>query len=236
MATIGSYLVNFDEKYLTDHPSQKANLLRFYCNIWKFDPNFAEYRRCPICKKYFSQNEVEVVGMKYCLGTNKKSHPLTILEEAWTPEIAENDLRPVLSLGKDFFGAIAITPDNDQIVGFVWGYVIDFSIISKKWPDDIVSKIKQEMPCTRVAYFQEIASDPNFRGHGVGSALCATLTSWMKQNYSTLPSMLHTHETSSAIRIFQKAGYRLFARTDQINSGRILMATKRCSLLTPEDL
>lgn len=229
------YLVRFDADSLAKNQYQKANLLRFYCDIWKYDPNFKEFRRCPLCHKYFSQDEVENQNISTCRGKENNPHSEMTLVEAWTPEIVESDLQPKLLLGRDFFGAVALTPPDDQIVGFVWGYFISFMELSVRWDQESLSKINAEIPCTRVAYFQEIASDPQLRGHGIGSALCGSLVWWMKHNYPDVPSMLHTHEKSSAYPLFQKAGYQLFTHTDQINSGRILMVAKKCSDLTPEN-
>lgn len=236
MPQIQFEVVPFDHVYLTDHPHQKANLLQFYCDIWMFDPNFAEYRKCPVCRKYYSENEVKTLGIASCTGTPTKPHDKTELQEAWTSEIVEKDLQSVLSLGKDFFGAIALIPPHDRVIGFVWGYTKKFPSLSEKWDLDTVSKINSELPCAQASYFSEIASDPSLRGQGIGSALCKSLVSWMKQNYSTIPSMLHTHESSPAYRLFQKAGYRLFTKTSQTNSGRIFMIATQGSILTPENL
>jgi len=236
MVPIKFDIVPFDYTYLINHPSQKANLLRFYCEIWRNDPVFAEYSRCPNCRKFFSKDDVEIKLITSCSGTASNPHKIELLEDGWTPEIADIDLQKNLALGKDFFGAIAVTPPRDQIIGFVWGYTIDFAVLSNKWPQNTVSKVNQELPGTKVSYFAEVASHPVFRDKGVGKALCKVLISWMKQNYPSIPSMLHTHEDSKAFHIYQKAGYRLFDKVGQINSGRILMAAKQCSILTPENL
>ena len=232
---LGFKIVRFNQDSLSQNPLQKNDLLDFYCHLWMYDPNFAEYRRCPICRKFYSQQEVEVQGIRSCSGI-KTPHPLSNLEIGWTPEIVQKDLDPQLLMGKDFFGALAVIQSSNQVVGFVWGYAIDFSQLSKKWAPSLIEKINQLIPCQKVAYFQEIGSDPNLRGYGIGSALCKSLVSWMKTNYPDIPSMLHTHESSPAYRLFYKSGYRIFGRTDQINPGRIFMASSLSSLLTPENL
>lgn len=233
---ITTEIVPFNSQYLLNNPRQKEELLEFYCNIWRYDPNFAEYKKCPICHRYFSKNDVDVNNIHSCSGQSNMPHPSINLEEAWTPEMVDTALQSSTTRGKDFFGAIATVPPHNRIVGFVWGSVIDFATLSAKWDQVSIQKINQFCPCTSTAYFEEIASDPVFRGQGIGSSLCKALISWMKQNYPQLPSMLHTHEKSPAYRLFQKSGFQFLARSDQINQGRILMAVKQCSQLTPENL
>lgn len=198
------------------------------------DPNFAEYKKCPLCRKYFSEDEVENKGIKTCKGKNN-THEETPLVDAWTPEMVDEELNDVLRLGDDFFGAIALSPEG-KVVGFVWGYARDLVDQAKRWTIDLVSKIQREMPCDRITYFQEIASDPNLRKMGIGSLLCASLVNWMKQKYPDYPSMLHTHQNSPALRLFQKSGYLLYAKLDQLNVGRIFLVCPTSSQLTPENL
>jgi len=200
-----------------------------------FDPNFKEYRYCPSCHRYYSQDEVENQKILTCKGSSSR-HPEVKLEKRWTPEFVEQELAPLLSLNEDFFGSLAISKTDNKVVGFVWGYVISLSEISKSWSPDIVSKINEETPCTKIAYFQEIGTDTSLRGYGIGSSLCASLTSWMKYSYPSLPAYLHTHQQSPAFKLFSKAGYRHFAKSDSVNSGRIIMFAPSCSQLTPENL
>ena len=232
-------IVRFSKKILSDYPILTKMLYEFYCNIWRYDPNFAEYKKCPYCGKFFSQYQVENQEIDYCTGSLEYPHQHTKLEEAWTPEIVQTNLQPMLDLNEDFYGAVAIEEETGQIIGFVWGYAIPFNVLSKEWKSEIIKKILLAYPNIenkKVAYFQEIATSPGRRNKGVGSALVSALTCWMRTNYPHAVGLLHTHKNSKAFKIFNTVGFRLFAETSQINPNRILMLVDRCHLLYPEAL
>lgn len=237
MAYTDEYLfIQVDYFTMIERPKIREQLLKFYCDIWKYDPNFGEYRKCPICKKYFNQKQVETEKITTCSGSASSSHPQTDLIEAWTPDGVWQDLEPLMLKNEDFFGAVAVVPQTGRIVGFVWGYVIDFSEISKKWSPDLINKVSLDMPSHRVTYFQEIAVDRSFRKFGMGTVLCRMLVSWMKDKHPNLPSFLHTHVKSPAYRLFQKAGYLPYEEITGPNAGRVFLACKKGKLLTPENL
>lgn len=228
--------IRFDYTTLTDNPEIKSRLLNLYCNTWKFDPNFAEFKKCPICQKYFSQHQVEILSIESCSGTYPNNHFSTPLIEAWTPKDVWQNLEPLLLKGPEFFGAVAVVPQSERIIGFVWGCVINFDDLSKKWSANLTERIKQDMPSEKVTYFQEIGVDRSFRNIGAGTVLCRMLVKWMKQEYPNLPSFLHTHEKSPAYRLFQKAGYQLYEELPGPNQGRILLACNQGQFLTPNQL
>jgi GNAT superfamily N-acetyltransferase len=227
--------VQFD-KHTLANDQIRHRLLQFYCDTWKYDPNFGEYRKCPACRKFYNYNQVETNCITTCSGSVEKPHNETSLVEAWTEDGVWEELLPLLEKGSDFFGAVAVVPQTERIAGFVWGYVIDFSELTSKWDPEIISRINLEMPSERVTYFQEIAVDQTFRKFGIGTVLCRMLVQWMKNEHPTLPSFLHTHRQSPAYRLFQKAGYCLYEVLPGPNVGRILLACNRGNHLTPENL
>lgn len=237
MSATESYLfVQFDKETLAEHPEIKSQLLKFYCDMWRYDPNFGEYKKCPVCKKYFNHVQVEVNGINFCQGTPQNPHDFAILAEAWTEEIVWNDLEPLLNKGSDFFGAVAVLPRSGSIVGFVWGYAGEMSEITKRWNPNLVADLYLDFPSSKATYFQEIAVDHLNRKNGVGKVLCKMLVAWMKRNYPNYPSFLNTHINSPAYPMFQKAGYQLYQEMPVPNKGRIFLATPIASLLTPENL
>ncbi len=228
--------VQIDHTTLTENPQIRNDLLKFYCNIWKYDPNFGEYRKCPVCKKYYNQHQVETGQVTVCLGTKSKPHPGTKLVEAWTEEGVWKDLEPLMLKGSDFYGAVAVVPQTKRIAGFVWGYVTDFKDISQKWEPLFAEKVYQDLKSDRLTYFQEIAVDKSFRKIGMGTVLCRMLVRWMKNKHPNLPSALHTHVKSSAFKLFQKAGYQPYQIFTEPNEGRVFMTCSQGKLLTPENL
>lgn len=226
--------VQFDLHTLVSQPKIKSQLLSFYCNIWKYDPNFGEFKKCPVCMKYYDQQQFEVKFITTCSGDIVNPHSQVSLVDAWTEDIVWQNLEPLLQKDQDFYGAVAVDPTSQEIVGFVWGFVSDFQSLSAKWNPILVEQIKKEFPSERVTYFQEIAMDKSYRSMGLGIVLCRMLVRWMKINHPTLPSFLHTHINSNAYPLFQKMGYKLHTQLAGPNAGRILMVSQSGSALTPE--
>lgn len=216
------HFVLTDEKFLGD-------LAAFYCNLWRFDPNFAEYKKCPNCEVYYSYNFVEVQNNTDCPNCNVP------LVEAWVEECVQKTIISLASLGEDFYGAVAQDETTNKIVGFVWGVNRSFESMAKRdEPENILDFVNN--PTGKVPYFNEIATDPAYREQGVGSKLCFMLVEWMKENFPNVPGYLHTHQDSPARRLFEKAGYVFHSCDEKLGGGRIYMAIDSCSNFTPEKL
>lgn len=216
----------FDHQKIVNSPTFLPQLSMFYCNIWRYDPNFGEFKQCPNCEHYFP--------FSYCVteGKNTCSDCGAVLVEAWNEnEVAETILK-LLSLGENFFGAVALTPDiSDTIIGFTWGFNKPLSEIVNETVLNYVNNPSGYSP-----YYSEFASDQSYRNQGIGSDLCRMLVSWMKDSSPNIPGHLRTHENSPARRIFEKAGFRKLCYDDKVGGGRIFMVVDQCKNLTPENL
>ncbi len=220
----GYSVFQFDETKVKNDARFLSQLSRFYCNIWRYDPNFAEYKQCPNCSRYFSLN--------YCETNLSCDKCNIVLVEAWDEKSVAETICDLVSLKNNFFGAVALLPDtSDTIIGFTWGYNKKLSEITDETVFKAVNNSTGYVP-----YFNEIASDPSFRHKGVGSSLCKMLVQWMKHTNPSLPGYLHTHENSPARRLFEKAGYRMLCYDEELGGGRIYMSIDKCGNFSPENL
>lgn len=216
----------FDHATLTNDPNFLLNLAKFYCSIWMYDPNFGEFKKCPTCDKYYSQENVEVDGITTCSGKDHP-HPTVNLIPAWESENVANEelLGNTSKYGDNFHGLYALDKDTGQIVGFTWGWVETIEAIKEKWGDAIADKLGN----TNSTYYSEVAVDPSktYREKRIGKTLCNMLTEWMGSAHPNIPSFLRTHYTSYAKTMFEKAGYMYFAEDPQHGDGRIMMMAKK---------
>ncbi len=216
----------FDHQKIANSPRFISQLSTFYCNIWRYDPNFGEFKKCPICSHYFS--------FDYCVTQNNTVCPTCgeMLVKAWDEDEVAKTILDLVALKENFFGAVAIIPDiSDTIIGFVWGFNKPLADVTNETVLKYVDK-----PAGYTPYFNEIATDPQSRQKGIGSTLCKMLVSWMKRTSPSVPGYLRTHECSPARKLFEKAGYSLLCYDDQVGGGRIFMAVDKCANLTPDNL
>lgn len=214
--------VPFDHATLIENPTLLKNLARFYCSIWMDDPAFGEYRKCPVCEKFYNKNEVETDGITACSGV-KSPHPTTTLVLGWEPDIVADEelLGNSQKYGDNFYGIYAVDTSTNKIVGFTWGWLETIDVIEEKWG----AKIAEMLGNTNSTYYSEIAVDPSntYRSKRIGKTLCSLLTMWMSTAHPSIPSFLRTHSSSKAKKMFEKAGYRYFADDPQHGDGRIMM-------------
>lgn len=222
----------FDHAALIENPTLLQELARFYCSIWMKDPNFGEYKKCPVCDKYYNEDQVEKDGVTTCSGVTSP-HPTVDLIAAWEPEkVADEELLGnTTQYGDNFFGIYALDEDSGKIVGFTWGWLESAEKIKEKWGVLIVQKLGG----IDSTYYSEIAVDPSptYRGKGIGKTLCSMLTMWMASAYPDLPSFLRTHKDSFAKKMFAEVGYCYFAKDPQHGDGRIMMKVSKGSKLVP---
>lgn len=230
-------VVQFDKYTLSEHPKIKNELAEFYCSIWMHDPNFGEYRQCPVCKTYFDERQVEQENVTSCSGSSEESHATTALVLAWDPEYVKTEiLDPDTQLGPKFFGAVAVDTLTQDIIGFSWGKIRLFSDVESSFGQDVSNLVRVNDTQKELAYYSEIATATNRRGQGIGKSLCRMVTNWMKTKYPNLPGLLRTHQKSPARYLFEKAGFTYFADDPMYGDGRILLKVDSCSNLTPENL
>jgi len=217
--------VRFDEHTIQSKSGFLSELAKFYCNIWRFDPFFGEYSKCPKSGKYFDYNFVVTKGNTTCPDCGAE------LVEAWVESEVEKTIQNRAALGNNFFGAVAVDTISTKIVGFVWGYNRSLSEVETA---DILKSVNN--PSGYTPYFNEFAVDNNYRGKRIGSTLCRMLVTWMKEKYPSIPGYLHTHSKSVARHVFETAGYVYHSDDDELGSGRIYMTIDKCGNFTPEKL
>ena len=205
-----------------------AKLSKMYCNIWRFDENFQEYRQCPGTKKYFGYSYVEEQGNSTCDCCN----PPKRLVEAWDEgEVAQYIWDDMNSLG--FSGFMALAEDG-SVVGFAWAKILSLSEVRENWGDTVVAKL--DNPTSQVLYFSELAVLPEFRSNDYGNQLVRmVLEKSIRDNPGNMTTLLRTHGNSRAFRVFSNAGYAKFSDDTMYGAGRVLM-TNRVSGLTPQNL
>jgi len=215
----------FDSRLLRTNPGFLSELATFYCSIWRFDPNFAEYTKCSNCKRYYSYTFSVTERNTCCPDCGVDLVP------AWVESKVEKTIYNLAELKKDFFGAVAYDNMKKKIIGFVWGYNRPFSEVEEP---EIMAVVQNSTG--RVPYFNEIATDPAYRQDGIGSQLCRMLVEWMRKSFPHIPGYLHTHENSPARRLFEKAGYSFLCFDGALLDGRIYMSIDKCANFTPEKL
>lgn len=221
----------FDQHFVSNNNKFLQDLASAYCNLWRYDPNFAEYKKCPNddCGLYFSYDYFVNQNKTYC---SRCGLPLI---DAWVEEKVQETILKLTALGNDFFGAVAYDNTENKVVGFVWGLNRTFkNMIEKKEPKNILASVQN--PTGRVPYFNEIATDPNYRESGIGSQLCFMLVEWMQKNFVNIPGYLRTHKDSPARRLFERSGYVFHSNDERLGGGRIYMAIDNCAFLTPQNL
>src|SRR3989339_729013 len=105
----------FDKYFVEKDDHFLHQLSTFYCNIWRFDPNFAEYMQCTNgdCGKYFSYNDYHQKNITCCTIC---SSPLT---DAWKEDDVAQTIINLINMEEDFFGVVAVLPDfTNTILGF----------------------------------------------------------------------------------------------------------------------
>jgi len=216
--------VQFDHFTLVENNGIADKLAEFYCSIWMYDPNFKEYRQCPVCHKYYSFEDSQS-GITSCYGSG--SHAQTDLVDAWDPKDVKRDLLELTSDHSRFFGAVAVVPQTGRIVGFSWAKLMNASDVSRHWGPPVSTMLLQLGESDEFVYYNEIATDLNFRKRGIASRLCKMVCRWAKDNHPNKVTFLRTHASSPARILFEKMGYVYFAEDNEYGEGRIMMKVDR---------
>lgn len=203
-------------------------LSAMYCNIWRYDENFQEYRQCPVTMQYYGYAYVEEQGKKYCSCCN----PATLLVEAWDEaEVARYIWNDMLSRG--FSGFMALN-ETGEVIGFAWAKMLTLVEVRAKWGESVVSKLRN--PSAELLYFSELAVKPEYRSRNMGNTLVRmVLEKSIGDNPAEMTTLLRTHGNSRAFKVFSSAGYRKFSDDTMYGGGRVLM-TSTLSGLTPAKL
>lgn len=228
--------VEFNHGILGQNPALLKQLAKLYCQTWKYDKYFQEYRQCPVCRAYFGETEVEVAGIKTCDGTKSgKTHSVAALVEAWNIEDVTRDILNDSLDGKNFKGFLVLTTGG-KVVGFTWGRIIPLENIRQTWGEQVCTRLATFNPNPLVCYYAELGVDKDYRGHRLGNELAGILTGWMNDFHPEKLALLRTHKNALARKIYEKLGYRVFAEDTQYGTGRVMMMADCCDDLTPQNL
>ncbi|MFH1898861.1 MAG: GNAT family N-acetyltransferase [Patescibacteria group bacterium] len=217
----GTLMSRFDAKVLRSKPQVLHQLAELYCDIFSMDPNFGEYRQCPVCKGYFNHQQVEVEGVRFC----ENNHPKTEIVPAWEVEKVKVEILDQSS-EQGFFGVLAFL--NQKVVGFAWARVILFPEVRKHWGDKIIDKVQPYAKTLNLVYFDELAVDLKKRNKGLGKEMVVFVCRWAKQEHPDDMTLLRTHKDSPAKHIYESIGYIIFADDTEYGGGRVMMKADRC--------
>lgn len=219
-----------DRGFLLEKPEVLRRLVELYIDIWRYDPNFQEYKMCPECRHYYSHDDVEVQGVSTC----SNGHQTSILVEAWDPQEVSEELLQA-TLRTDFCGAIVVNEMGD-ILGFAWAESMTYDELVAYWGADVIGllDLDSNMSNMKCIYFDELALAFGLRGQGLGKSLVHYICNWMRDQHPTAMTMLRTHANSPARYIYEKIGYSIFADDPQYGDGRVLMYAFPCNKLTVE--
>lgn len=221
----GTEITRFDAECLRSMPQVLHQLAELYCNIFSLDPNFGEYRQCPVCGAYYNQHQVEVEGIRTC----ENNHPKADIIPAWEVEKVKLEILDQAS-EPGFFGVIALK--DSVVVGFAWARSISFDEVRKHWGDTIVDKVQPFAKTDNLVYFDELGVNPNARAKGIGRGMVDAICRWAKLEHPEDMTLLRTHFNSPARRIFESAGYVIFSDDTEYGGGRVMMKADRCAELT----
>ena len=220
-------VVEFTHDTFTRFPRILQELSEFYCNIWRYDPNFKEYKQCPVCGAYYSYEDWKD-GVRNC--ANLSAHKrLEVLVDAWRAEDVAADLLRLVADPARFFGAVAVDSKSQSIIGFTWVRLMSTAEMQQHWKPPVSCALMRESCCDDFVYYNEIAVDQSFRGRGIASRLCAMACNWAKNNYPQYTTFLRTHANSPARGLFEKFGYTFFADDNEHGGGRIMMMVPTCA-------
>jgi ribosomal protein S18 acetylase RimI-like enzyme len=223
-------IVPFDHQWLVENPYHLKSLSEFYCSIWEIDENFGEYRQCPNCHRYFSYEEVEEQYVRTCPDCNNT------LVLAWVAKEVTQKLLSVSNQPSDQFSGFLAFNSNGGIVGFAWAHTLSIEEVEASWGKQIVDQLKTQNDSSEVAYFNELATDPSMRRHGIGSHLIRKISEWMRQYHGQKMALLRTHENSAARSLYEKIGYQICGTDTMYGYGRIMMAANHCANLKIDQL
>lgn len=213
--------VVFDASVLKGDHEQWRDLTTLYCDIFSLDPNFGEYRQCPICSRYFNYQQVEVDGVCTC----DDGHAEVELQLAWDVEKVMGEILEQAS-EPGFFGVV--TYQGGALVGFAWSRVISFDEVRKHWGDAIVDQVQPLSSKSNLFYFDELGVGLQARNQGLGREMVEFICRWAKTELPGTLGLLRTHSASPARGIFEAMGFEIFASDTEFGGGRVMMKIDDC--------
>lgn len=204
------------EKIDPNNTDQLYQLVDLYCyRMWGSEDSFGEYKQCPKCRRYFSEEKVAELSLIRCPDCQIE------LEDAWKPERVEKDIRGQLQK-PGAIGFVAVV--RSKVIGFAWTYFITPDEIRKHWGQEVTAKLAKLVTGQTIIYFDELGVEQSWRRQGIGTAL---VTACLKQyqNIGNDPLVfLRTHQNSPGLRLYTKIGLEVFSPDTEYGQGRVLLA------------
>ncbi len=193
-------IVGFSGTDLNLYHNLLVDLTEMYCQMWEYDPNFGEYKKCHECGKFYSHAWVEAnkfVTKTPCCASN--------FVPAWP---RKETMEKIISHGNDstFVGYLLV--EESEILGFSWGKCRWNYEMTEKLGNELYSPLLVSNPeAPACFYLEELAVSPSQRGRGYGRQLANSVLSGAVKIYPNHTSVLTTHKNSDAVKIYIKAGY-----------------------------
>ena len=204
------------EKINPANGEQMHQLVDLYCyRIWGSEDSFGEYKQCPNCKRYFSEEKVANLRLTQCPDCQIE------LEDAWKPTEVENDVHGQLQKA----GAVGFIALSEKvIIGFAWTYFITPDEIQKHWGQSLTAKLLQLAADQPIVYFDELGVEKSWRRRKIGTALVKACLSQYYNKRDDPLIFLRTHQKSPALRLYISIGLEVFTDDTEYGQGRVLLA------------
>lgn len=181
------------------------------------DGPWHEWKTCPHCGKYWGKKDreaLERMSFEHC------GHPLV---DFWPTEKVAND---IITLPEE--ASIYVAINDDDVVGFCWGYPISIQELENDLGITFSSDIYDNFgTIERVAYQDDIGVKISYRGNGIAKEMfSARLSDFLDQRLEV--AIVRTRalpEPSVTYGWFvHKLGYRILKEYPE-GDGRVILAT-----------
>lgn len=144
------------ERFNLHHKNIKEvipKIIACYQDVFSDGP-WHEWKECQKCGMYWGKKDKEFLHQM------NFEHCGTPIEDFWKKEDVQATIHSVLNLDSSFFVAI----QDEKIVGFCWGYVIDGEKLDDYLKIGVVAQIEEKYGNVKIAYQSEIGVLSQFRG------------------------------------------------------------------------
>lgn len=185
-------------------------------------PPWDEWLFCPTCRQKWGIEQkvkVENLGYGHC-GKN--------MEEFWPKTVVENDLRHEITKESSCW----LVVDEDQVVGFCWGYPITTDSLEKKLVlPGLSKKLRQYYPgIDLVAYQDDLGVRSEYRHRGLAKMMfLSRLEDFRAQGLTVGVVRTKTNPPSVTNLWFSRLGYETVAQYHDAD-GRVVLACPLGSL------
>ncbi len=207
------------EKINPENDEQMHQLVDLYCyRMWGSEDSFGEYKQCPNCRRYFSEEQVANLHLTHCPSCQIE------LEDAWKPAEVERDLRKQIQRPSAFCFVALPALAGGKVIAFALTYVISPEEIEKHWGQKIKSQLFELANSQPIVYFDELGVERAWRRQGIATALVKTCLIQYRSRTNDPLIFLRTHQNSPALRLYKHIGLEIFTDDTEYGQGRVLLA------------